>query len=196
MKHPFTHSLLLASSCLALLATSPSRALAQTNIDPVQQQWADAYTSPTTELTAIKVATDAVGNVYTLSQTRIGRNYAAGFLTAKYSPSGSLLWRAEYSSGSLGGSGMLGGSLAADLAVDAVGNVYVTGTSAAQVTFVTSFSTVKYSTDGEQQWVAQYEAPGFKQASSIALDHAGNIYVAGSLANNYVTFKYNAAGQQ
>ena len=120
---------------------------------------------PTTKLTALKVATNAAGNVYTLSQTRIGRNYAAGFLTTNSGPSGTVLWRAEYSSGSLGGIGMTGDSLAANLAVDAAGNVYVTSTSAVQATFVTSFSTVKYSTDGEQQWVAQYKAPGFKQVS-------------------------------
>ena len=83
------------------------------------------------------------------------------------------------------------------LAVDASGNVYVTGYSG------TDFATVKYDTSGTQQWVARYDGPdnGRDEATALALDASGNVYVAGGSEGSgtswdYATVKYDAGGVQ
>jgi hypothetical protein len=89
---------------------------------------------------------------------------------------------------------------ATDIAVDAAGNVYVTGSSRGVGTF-DDYATVKYNSAGVQQWVARYNGPGnfFDTPSDLAIDDAGNVYVTGisaGIGNNddYATIKYNSAG--
>ena len=48
--------------------------------------------------------------------------------------------------------------VASALAVDKLGNVYVTGLSAGSGT-VWDYATIKYGPDGSQQWVARYNGP-------------------------------------
>jgi len=82
------------------------------------------------------------------------------------------------------------------MAVDAAGNVYLTGysRSAGQ----SHYTTVKYNAAGIRQWAAKYNGPDY--LVDIAVDGAGNVYVAGSSVNGaffgYLTIKYNPAGKQ
>ncbi len=86
------------------------------------------------------------------------------------------------------------------IAVDKSGNSYVTGTSY-------SFSprsnvvTIKYNSDGVQQWIAVYNSPidSSDFGWSIAVDDTGNVYVAAEsygVGSNrdYTTIKYNDSG--
>ena len=65
-------------------------------------------------------------------------------------------------------------------AVDAAGNVYVTGESAG-AGFDFDYATIKYDPEGNELWVARYNGPGNGSdvASALAVDAAGNVYVTG-----------------
>ena len=86
------------------------------------------------------------------------------------------------------------------IAVDTKGNVYVTGTSVKP--FLNhDYATIKYNSAGNRQWVRRYDGPGKSRdnASAIAVDNNGNVYVTGGSINaagnyDYATIKYNSAG--
>lgn len=118
-----------------------------------------------------------------------------GSKTVKYSPDGTQLWEAP---------GPVSGTAFQDLAVDAAGNVYVTGYGRPSTT-KDDFITVKYNTDGVQQWWESYNFSfnGIDLARSIALDGTGNVYVTGRAevydgsrngTVNYGIVKYDATG--
>jgi uncharacterized delta-60 repeat protein len=89
------------------------------------------------------------------------------------------------------------------LAVDPVGNVYVTGDSYGGDATGFDFATVKYDFAGEQTFVARYNGPvnGEDVALALAVDDAGNVYVTGYSAGSgtgydYATVKYDPNGTQ
>jgi len=84
---------------------------------------------------------------------------------------------------------------------DSVGNVYITGSD-----FISpnkNIVTMKYSTSGQQIWIARYTGNelGYNGASSIKLDSKNNIIVTGVSEGNgsggdIVTIKYSVSGEQ
>ncbi len=88
------------------------------------------------------------------------------------------------------------------MTLDKFGNICVTGN------IITSsqgsdFATVKYNPSGVQQWVATYNqiSNTNEQATGIAADSSGNIFITGSTGYNLgpfdiVTIKYNSSGVQ
>ena len=87
---------------------------------------------------------------------------------------------------------------ASDLAIDANGNVYVTGYST-KLPFGTEYCTVKYDVNGDQLWEAHYGEGIENRSEKIVVDSLGNVYVTGyshSLGTDYdyATVKYNSAG--
>ncbi|MDF7813814.1 SBBP repeat-containing protein [Hymenobacter sp. YC55] len=138
-------------------------------------------------------AVDEIGNVYVT-----GSSYANGqsdYATLKYTSSGQLQWERRYNGPANGY------ELARDLAVDAAGNVAVTGTSETARSY--DYATLRYSPLGEVQWTSRYNGPGdgYDEATALTLDAAGNVLVtgyadAGAENWDYVTFKYAALSGQ
>ncbi|MCB0729036.1 MAG: SBBP repeat-containing protein, partial [Ignavibacteriae bacterium] len=90
--------------------------------------------------------------------------------------------------------------IATDMAVDTVGNVYVTGRSSDGS--YNDFATVKYNSTGQQLWVKRYSSVSSSsndRARNIDLDTAGNVYVCGSGKNaknnnTVIVIKYSPSG--
>lgn len=88
------------------------------------------------------------------------------------------------------------------LAVDAFGNVYVTGWTSTSYSGL-DFATVKYNSEGMQKWIIYYDGPGngYDKPVALAIDNSGDIYVTGismgaDTNKDYVTIKYDSNGVQ
>ncbi len=162
-----------------------------------QQQWVARYDGPANFADVpTAIAVDNSGNVYVTGYSS-GSGSDFDYATIKYNSSGQQQWVARYN-----GPGNNDDSAYA-IAVDSSGNVYVTGFSAAGPSTGFDYATVKYNSVGQQQWVARYSGPGNQvdEASAIAIDDSGNVYVTGESLNSeanldYATIKYNSLGQE
>jgi hypothetical protein len=93
-----------------------------------------------------------------------------------------------------------GTDVAVGMVVDASANTYVTGTSRGLGPF-TDIATIKYDPDGKVLWTKRYNGTGQgnDEASGIAVDNAGNVYVTGwsyvpGSSYDYATVKYAPDG--
>ncbi|MEO8664415.1 MAG: SBBP repeat-containing protein [Ignavibacteria bacterium] len=162
----------------------------------VNQQWVSTYngTSNTFDK-ARSVAVDVNGNVYVTGSSS-GTGTGVDYATVKYNSAGVQQWAARYN-----GEGARD-DYANAIAADDEGNVYVTGWSNKSATG-RDYATIKYNSSGDSVWVRRYSglATSFNdEASSIAVDLTGNVYVTGYSVNgtnsDYATIKYNSAGVQ
>lgn len=146
---------------------------------------------------AVAVAVDTEGNVY-VSGSSYGTGAATDYATIKYNANGVQQWVARYD-----GPGQ-GSDVVFDMALDAAGNVYVTGEADGGAGSRRDYTTIKYDRNGNVLWVAEYDGPGHyhDSARALALDAAGNVYVTGYCytdnitREDYATVKYDAAGNQ
>ena len=176
--------------------TLPDYATIKYNSSGVEQ-WVARYDGPPGNIEdgAFAIAVDASGNVYVTGYSgSVPQKY--DFATIKYNSSGVQQWVALYNGPANDA------DIASALAVDAAGNVYVTG-SAFGTAIETDYATIKYNSSGVQQWVARYDGPAhdYDYGSAIAVDAAGNVYVTGASIGsgtnrNYATIKYNNLGTQ
>ena len=137
------------------------------------------------------MAVDAYGNVYVTGESSGSYSTSIGYATIKYDTNGNELWAARYD----GPARSLDFGRA--MALDAYGNVYVTGTSGSYDTG-TDYATIKYGTNGIERWVAGYNgsANSFDFAIAMAVDADGNVFVTGESAGygtdtDYATIKYS-----
>ena len=161
----------------------------------VTQEWVQRYNGPGNQDDGAKaIAIDDEGNVYV---TGYSFNAAADFdyATIKYNSAGAIQWVQRYN-----GPGN-GGDDAKAITIDNEGNVYVTGSSiGAAANF--DYATIKYDSDGVEQWVQRYNGPLnlADEAVAIAVDNEGNVFVTGRSSgapttyNDYATIKYNSTG--
>ena len=148
--------------------------------------WVRRYDDPTGSGDgATAIAVDLSGNVFVTGGS------AGDVATLKYNSTGDLLWVKKWDSPfHLGDGGN-------DIALDDMGNVYVTGISWANHW---NCVTIKYDTDGIEQWSTIYAGPGFDfdEARSIAIDNSGNVFITGRGGENgygdYLTIKYSTNG--
>jgi uncharacterized delta-60 repeat protein len=160
--------------------------------------WATVY-GPTNGGSAFAkaIALGSNGDVYVA-----GAMYDSGdqdFITLKYDANGALLWAARYDHG--------GTDVPTAMAVDAAGNVYVTGSGGA-ISYQADYVTVKYDANGTELWARAYEGEdgGDDRPAAIAVDGAGNVYLTGytTEANtieyyplgDYLTLKYASDGTE
>jgi uncharacterized delta-60 repeat protein len=137
------------------------------------------------------LAVDNSGNVYVTGRSVSG-DTLVDYATIKYSPDGNELWVARYNEPGNGD------DLAEDLALDNSGNVYVTGYSDGNGPSVSDdYATIKYSSDGNELWVARYNGPGNSgdYTFALAVNNSGNVYVTGfsfgsGTGPDYATIKY------
>lgn len=92
----------------------------------------------------------------------------------------------------------------ADMAVDADGNVIVTGESAAGAVFDEDMVTIKLAPDGTVLWTAVYDGPlgGADRGLGLALGPDGSVYVTGqtdhslSVTPDIITIRYSSDGEE
>ena len=125
------------------------------------------------------VATDTAGDIYIAGHTRgslAGANRGDfDVWVAKYDAAGNELWRRQF--------GTVEYDFASGVAADAAGNVYIAGS--------TNGSLGAGNPGYQEAWVAKYDATGhplwkrqlgsetFDQASGVATDGKGNVYITG-----------------
>lgn len=162
----------------------------------VNMQWVQRYNYCTTCVQQINepqsIALDKNENVYVGGHSQQVDN-DMNWAVVKYSSTGALLWQARYG-GAAGGFDAL-----YDMKVDYnTGDVYATGKSIESGSVYSIYTTIKYSRNGIQQWVAHYD--GYQSTAwAINIDSQGNSYVTGSSNEGkqlIATIKYNSSGVQ
>jgi hypothetical protein len=165
----------------------------------VMEEWVARFDRGGSNYRTVAIAVDSAGNVYV---TGGGIPGGSEYRTVKYDPIGKELWvkifvAPEYILPSQSR------AVASALAVDASGNVYVTGT--VSHSFYPDYpegweadyyATIKYDSNGNKLWVAIYDGPGSDSALAIAMDSSGNVYVTGSSDGDYATIKYDPNGNE
>jgi len=136
---------------------------------------------------------DALGNLYVTGKSE-GQETSYDYLTVKYNSSGIIQWTARYDGP------YHGIDIPNAIAVDNAGNVFVTGMSIGSDSTYSDFATVKYNSQGIQQWVRRFNGPGnvSDAANAIAVDLDGNTYVTGFQTDpwdyDFITIKYDPQG--
>ena len=145
------------------------------------------------------IVTDSVGNVYVTGRS-VGTLTNVDYATIKYAPNGTVLWTRIYNNAAQAGSAI---DYATALAVDAAGNVYVTGVSSGGSCCGDDYVTIKYNAAGTALWTKRYNHTYSSTdiPTAIAVDKTGNVYVTGRSVGNasnydYATIKYAANGTQ
>ena len=175
--------------CIATLLASPSRA------QVLNLLWGiDAPKStPNAYLSIAGLAADSRNNTYITGFA--GVYPGLSYFTVKYRSDGSTAWTQRY----FGESGSE--SRASAISVDKTGDVYVTGYSFGDSTYI-DYATVSYSPDGQERWVRRYSAPGGSEdmPHDIQVDRDGNILVTGESHSggnyDFATIKYDSSGNE
>src|SRR5262249_25722248 len=107
------------------------------------------------------------------------------FLTVKYSPAGSLIWSNRFDGGSA--------ETAGPVAADALGQVWVSGTTFTNGTEQSAALLIKYDVGGNLAWSRRFHSNVLSAA--LVVDGSGNAYVAGSLIGGFLyVVKYSPDG--
>ena len=140
------------------------------------ERWVALYDGPgNSGDAAVALVVDGAGSVYVTGHS-IGAAGDFDYATIQYDAEGNERWVARYN-----GPGNAGDQASA-LAIDAAGDLYVTGGSIGEGSGL-DYATVKYDAEGNERWVARYNGPGNTTtdfAVAVTLDEAGDVYVTGS----------------
>ena len=159
-----------------------------------QNSWTNVYNGPGNYDDEPKaVGVDISGNVF-VTGFSFGSGTGYDYTTIKYSNAGAPLWTNRYDAG--------GADLATAIAVDADGNVFVTGSSSGDGGGGPyDYATIKYSNSGVPLWTNRFNGTGDNddRARAVAVDANGDVFVTGysdSTGSSYdfVTIGYSSAG--
>lgn len=170
--------------------------------------WEKRYDGPANDVDfPTDLAIDTSGNVYVTGRSKSTSGGESDYLTVKYNNAGSQAWIARYDGPADGYDAPVA------LAVDANGNVYVTGTSRGEIH--NDYLTIKYDSKGNKLWESRYDGAvnsGYfyhqDLTSNLAIDASGNVYVTGYILKNtgnfqasdgnadYVTVQYDTNGKE
>ncbi len=143
--------------------------------------WQARYNGPLNQDGSSALALDNQGNVYV---TGASGGFGSGYdvVILKYDANGSRLWVVRYDGPESGDDG------ARAIAVNAEGNVYVSGGSSDPVGLSQGYQvTLKYNSSGQQQWAMRYQDLGFAGSSDlIAVSRSGEVYVAPSFGGRTI----------
>lgn len=174
-----------------------------------RQMWVATYDEPKNELLGPKaIETDKFGNVYVLSSIEVNVpesgliddfDKPVHFVVIKYDSLGKQVWAVSY------GEPNTAQNYPSDIAVDGMGNVYVScDTDTRTLGGFDSFTTIKYSTRGKEVWTAKHvHGKGeYGSTKSLTVDKTGGIYVLGYCGHSdrkysdFVTIKYDGTSKQ
>jgi hypothetical protein len=169
--------------------------------------WKVAADGSLTSLVKVDLGTEEQGQ--NLTSDEMGHLYMAwnsggNAYVSKYEASGDELWRSDYAA-------RKGTQEVYDVAVDSVGNVYISGATTVSPDRNVDhgggqdYFLVKYDSNGSYLWsrLTGPGHPGDQTAYTLALDSQGNVYLAGSSqgqlhgvnsANSGFVVKYNGSG--
>lgn len=145
---------------------------------------------------AVRVETDAAGNVYVAGTKGEAGASFSDFVTVKYDPDGNQQWVQVYEDGF--------GDEVSGLAVTADGEVAVAGASSNGVSCF-DMTTIRYGPDGTERWVRNYSGPlicSMDGARDVAFGPAGEVYVGGHSEQteegqaDFTLVKYDADGNE
>jgi hypothetical protein len=128
--------------------------------------WTNTYGSASSFLLFGGIAVDNDGNAYMLPSDFDSDSY----ITVKYDVNGNPAWTNFFKSSSM--------DTASDIAVDAAGNIFVTGSSFDSG--ANTFLTIKYAGDGSTLWTRRYSLIGLEDATRVIVDPQGNVIVVGN----------------
>jgi uncharacterized delta-60 repeat protein len=163
----------------------------------VTEEWVARYNGPANGWDSARdIVIDNEGNVYITGRSQKDVGSPSDYTTIKYDSEGNELWVARYN----------GPNNDSDwptaIALDSIGNVYVTGHSEGIGTSY-DYATIKYDSSGNELWVARYNGPcnGADKAEAIAIDISGNVYITGGSLqsgkdSDFATIKYDQNGNE
>lgn len=166
-------------------------------------QWAKSAGATGNEATTGSVV-DASGNVYvvgwytsatitfgTITLTNPG-NFTADMFIAKYDASGNVLWAKTF--------GGVDGEIGNGIAIDASGNIYVTGWFASSAMTMDTYTITNAGTTGSDMLVAKLDAngntlwaksgggTGGDRGLGVAVDASNNVFVSGGFNSSSISF--------
>jgi hypothetical protein len=158
------------------------------------QLWEQRYIGPAnwSDWASSMVADDS-NNIY-VTGCSFGDGTSGDIATVKYDSYGNQLWVQRYNGP---GNGM---DCGADIAMDKLNNVYVTGESWGGMTG-RDYVTIKYDSQGNQLWAKRFDGGVYlsDSASAVTVDDFDYVYVTGASCNHagdfdYLTIKYDQDG--
>ncbi|MFC2172630.1 hypothetical protein ACFLU6_08370 [Acidobacteriota bacterium] len=162
--------------------------------------WTARHSAPGGSSQGQALVIDGSGNVF-VAASSAGVGTHLDYATIAYDSSGNEIWQERYS-GPANGPDFPG-----TIALDADGNVYITGSSE-QATSDYDAVTIAYDSSGNQLWMALYDGPGSPGSQIdedglgwMVLDDSGNIYLSGYCTGDgtradILTIAYDSSGNE